>query len=191
MGNLSQASNKVKKFLQRRRVTFGFILAIIFLVFARPEPNMLIIGGIVALAGLLIRGWASGHLQKNRVLANSGPYAFTRNPLYLGSFILGLGFTIASGVWWLGIAFAILFLGIYLPVMRVEADELTAIFGEVYKEYAANVPLFLPLPTGYKSGAEKFDMSLYLRYREYRAALGLVLAWCVLTIKVYSGINLW
>lgn len=191
MKNPSQTNNKIKKLLQRNRVAFGFPIAAIFLIFARPDHNMLIIGGIIALVGLFIRAWASGHIQKNKVLAISGPYSFTRNPLYLGSLILGIGFTIASGVWWLAIIFAVVFLGIYLPVMRVEAEELTAIFGDVYTEYAEKVPLFLPRPTGYKAGANKFDMKLYLRYREYRAAMGLVFAWCILAVKVYTGINLW
>lgn len=180
-----------KRTLQRLRVPFGFLFSIIFLIFARPEPTILMIGGAIAIFGLLIRAWASGHIRKNKVLAVSGPYAYTRNPLYLGSFFLGIGFTVASGVWWLGIIFAVLFLGIYLPVMRVEAEELTEIFGEKYQEYASKVPLFFPRPTSYKASAEKFDMSLYMRYREYRAALGLAFAMGVLAFKAFTGINIW
>ena len=184
-------SSKIKKKLQRLRVPFGFLFAIIFLVFARPEPFVLLVGAIIAIFGLLIRAWAAGHIRKNQVLAVSGPYAFTRNPLYLGSFFLGVGFTIASGVWWLGLIFAVLFLGIYLPVMRVEAEELTEIFGEDYKEYASKVPLFFPLPTSYKASAEKFDINLYLKHREYQAALGLAFALGVLAFKAFTGINIW
>ncbi len=176
-------NQKNKRLLQRMRVPLGFLFGIIFLIFARPEPVALTIGGIIALGGLLIRAWASGHIRKNQNLAVSGPYAYTRNPLYLGSFFLGLGFAIASGVWWIGIVFAILYLGIYFPVMRVESEDLTRLFGEDYKHYAAKVPLFFPLPTDYKASAEKFDMALYLRYREYRAALGLLFAWSVLLVK--------
>ena len=172
-----------KRILQRIRVPLGFLFGIVFLVFARPNPTVLIIGGIVAVVGILIRAWASGHIRKNQNLAISGPYAFTRNPLYLGSFVLGVGFTIAAGVWWLGIAFAVLFLGIYLPVMRVESDDLTKLFGAEYEEYARRVPLFFPRPTTYRASDAKFDMSLYLRYREYRAALGLIFALLVLTLK--------
>jgi len=174
---------KSKRLLQRVRVPLGFLFGIIFLYFANPEPIALTVGGIIALGGLLIRAWASGHIRKNAQLAVSGPYAFTRNPLYLGSFFLGLGFAIASGVWWIGIGFAILYLGIYFPVMRVESEDLTRLFGEEYKNYAEKVPLFFPLPTSYKASGEKFDMALYLRYREYRAALGLLLAWSVLLVK--------
>jgi len=174
---------KNKRLLQRLRVPLGFLFGIIFLVFARPELTVLIIGGVIALFGLLIRAWASGHIRKNQNLAVSGPYAYTRNPLYLGSFILGLGFTIASGVWWLGLVFVVLFLSIYLPVMRVEANDLTRLFGAEYAEYARRVPLFFPRPTGYKAQRAKFDVNLYLRYREYRAALGLIFAWSILLLK--------
>jgi len=174
-----------RRILQRIRVPLGFLFGIVFLVFARPEPTVLIIGGIIAAIGILIRAWASGHIRKNQNLAVSGPYSYTRNPLYLGSFVLGVGFTIAAGVWWLGIIFIALFLGIYLPVMRVESGELTKLFGAEYEEYARRVPLFFPRPTAYRASDTKFDMSLYLRYREYRAALGLIFAWLALAFKTF------
>lgn len=168
------------------RVPLGFAFGIVFLYFARPEPPTLAIGGAIGAIGILIRAWASGHIRKNQNLAVSGPYAHTRNPLYLGSFVLGLGFTVASGVWWLGLIFALLFLGIYLPVMRVEARDLTDMFAEDYREYARRVPLFFPRLTAYKAAADaKFDVSLYLRYREYRAALGLVFALSILALKAF------
>jgi protein-S-isoprenylcysteine O-methyltransferase Ste14 len=175
--------------MQRWRVPLGFLCAALFLFLARPRPVTLIIGGVVALCGLLLRAWSAGHIRKNDRLATSGPYAHTRNPLYLGSFILGLGFTIAAGRWWLlGGIFVALFLGIYLPVMRVEAQTLEALFGDEYERYACRVPLFLPRLLPYREGATaatKFDAALYLRYREYRAALGLLFAWGVLACKVW------
>lgn len=176
---------KKKRLLQRFRVPLGFLFAAIFLIFAQPEPLTLVIGGLIASVGLLIRAWASGHIRKNQKLAVSGPYAYTRNPLYLGSFVLGLGFTIASGVWWLGLLFIALFLGIYLPVMRVEAEDLKTIFGDEYEIYARQVPLFFPRLTAKTANLQKFDKSLYLRYREYRAALGSALAWLVLAFKAF------
>ena len=96
--------------MQRWRVPLGFLCAILFMVFAQPRPTTLAVGAVVSILGLAIRAWASGHIRKNSALATSGPYAFTRNPLYLGSFLLGVGFTIASGFWPLGILFALLFL---------------------------------------------------------------------------------
>lgn len=179
---------KNKRLLQRMRVPLGFVFAAVFLYFAHPEFATLIGGGVVALLGVLIRAWASGHIRKNQNLAISGPYAYTRNPLYLGSFILGVGFTVASGVWWLALLFTALFLGIYLPVMRVEAGDLIELFGEDYKEYASRVPLFFPQLSSYKASAEKFDMSLYMRYREYRAAVGMVFALSILAVKAFFHI---
>jgi protein-S-isoprenylcysteine O-methyltransferase Ste14 len=172
-------------------VPLGFLCAGIFLLLAEPRALTLAVGGLIAVCGLAIRAWSSGHIRKNDALATSGPYAHTRNPLYLGSFILGIGFTVAAaGRWWLlpvlGGLFAALFLGIYLPVMRVEAATLAQLFGEEYERYARAVPLFVPRLTPYSDGGKaraKFDLSLYLRYREYRAALGLVAAWSLLALK--------
>ena len=168
------------------RVPLGFLFAIVFLVFAKPDFLWLAIGAGISIVGLLIRAWASGHIRKNQQLAVSGPYAHTRNPLYLGSFIMGFGFTLASGVWWLAILFALLFLGIYVPVMRAEAKELIDIFGADYEKYSKEVPLFLPRLTRYQgenSSPQNFDFELYLSYREYRAALGVAFALCVLAAK--------
>lgn len=164
----------------------GFACAALFILFARPRPATLVAGAAVSFVGVLLRAWASGHIRKNDALAVSGPYAYTRNPLYLGSFILGLGFTIGSGRWWLRIVFAALFLGIYLPVMRVESATLAKLFGENFQAYAAAVPLFLPRLTPYRGGETRigFDRSLYMRYREYRATLGLLIAWGLLIFKL-------
>jgi protein-S-isoprenylcysteine O-methyltransferase Ste14 len=175
--------------VQRWRVPLGFLTAPLFLLLAEPGARTLAAGGAIALVGLLIRAWSSGHIRKNDALATSGPYAHTRNPLYLGSFLMGVGFTVAaSGRWWhfvlLGAAFAALFLGIYLPVMRVEAQTLAAKFGGEFEAYARAVPLFLPRPTAYRGANEtEFDAGLYLRYREYRAALGLGAAFALLLLK--------
>lgn len=172
--------------IQRWRVPLGFLCLVPFLWFARPTLLTLLVGGLVAILGLMIRAWAAGHIRKNDALATSGPYAYTRNPLYLGSFLLGAGFTVASGQPLLAIPFLALFVGIYFPVMRVEARHLAGWFGEKYSDYARAVPLFFPRLTPYRSEramAAKFDTSLYLRYREYRAALGLLVAWGVLALK--------
>lgn len=173
--------------IQRWRVPLGFLCAALFILFARPRPATLVAGAVVSFVGLFLRAWASGHLRKNDALATSGPYAFTRNPLYLGSFIMGVGFTIASGRWALGLLFTALFLGIYLPVMRVESATLAQLFGESYVEYAVAVPVFFPRLLPYRKGQTGigFDLSLYMRYREYRAALGLLIAWGLLVFKAY------
>src|SRR5713226_43478 len=173
--------------MQRWRVPLGFACAALFVWLSQARPLTLVVGGLVALPGLALRAWATGHLRKNDALAITGPYAYTRNPLYLGSFVIGLGFTIAAGRSILGLVFAVLFLGIYVPVMRVEAKTLDELFGKDYQEYAAAVPLFLPRVSAYRTEAAKakFDPALYRRYREHRAAIGLALAWLLLAIKAY------
>ena len=166
----------------------GFLCAALFILLAQPRPLTLAVGGAVSILGLAIRAWASGHIRKNDALAISGPYSYTRNPLYLGSFLVGLGFTIGSGWWPLGIIFAALFLGIYFPVMRVESATLAKIFGTNYQRYASEVPLFFPRLKRFRNDAAdatRFDSDLYMRYREYRATLGLMVAWGILAFKAY------
>ncbi len=174
-----------KKLLQKYRVAIGLVAGVVFLIFSRPTLISMALGGLVALSGLAIRAWASGHIRKNRELAVSGPYAYTRNPLYLGSLVLAIGFSIATGIWWVAVLVTILFIGIYFPVMSVEAQELTDIFGEDYQKYAGQVSLFFPWFSDCERGENKFELALYLRYREYRAFLGALFAWIVLALKVY------
>jgi protein-S-isoprenylcysteine O-methyltransferase Ste14 len=171
----------------RLRVPLGFALGVAYLVFAQPTPRLLGVGAAVALGGLAVRGWAAGCLDKNRRLATSGPYAYTRNPLYLGSLLLGLGFAAAGGSWALGIAFLALFLLVYWPVMRREESFLRQAFGEVYDRYAAAVPLVFPryfhaaLTTQEK---DRFQWARYKRNREYQAALGYVAGVVFLVLKL-------
>ena len=178
-------ATEFKKMLQRIRVTAGYVFAAIFIIFCRPTGQLLLIGVIIAVVGLLIRAWACGHLRKQAELDTSGPYAYTRNPLYLGSFLITVGFAMASGVWWLAVLSIVFFLGIYLPVMRVEAKTLVELFGDDYHRYSRAVPLFFPRLTPYRdenARGIKFDPSLYMRYREYQAAMGLVVAWSILAL---------
>ncbi len=177
------ASNK--KLLQKFRVPLGFLFGITFMIFSRPTPRLMLIGGLIAITGLAIRAWSAGHIRKNRELAISGPYRYTRNPLYFGSFLLGLGFSIASGVWWIVLLFVILYLGIYLPVMSVEAEELTDLFGDDFQSYADKVALFIPWRSMIEPSEKRFELELYLRYREYQAFLGSIFAWTVLGLKAY------
>ncbi len=174
--------------MQRWRVPLGFVCLALFLLFAQPRPWTLAIGALVALPGLALRAWATGHLRKNETLATTGPYAHTRNPLYLGSLLMGVGFTIAAGRWILIIIFAVMLVGIYLPVMRVESATLAELFGQKYEDYARHVPLILPRLSPYRSPGQpkvSFDSALYRRYREYRAALGLLAAWSLLALKAF------
>src|ERR1700729_2669141 len=105
---------------RRIRVPLGFVFAVLYLWLARPTWQFMLIGSIGIAPGLVIRALASGHVRKNESLATSGPYAYTRNPLYLGSLLIGLGFAVAAGSWWVCAALGVMFFAIYLPVIRDE-----------------------------------------------------------------------
>jgi protein-S-isoprenylcysteine O-methyltransferase Ste14 len=175
--------------LQRLRVPLGFVTAVLFVIFSRPSWRSLALGVPVALCGAGVRAWAAGHLRKNAELAVSGPYAHTRNPLYLGSFVMAVGCAVAGGNWWLGLLLVGFFLAVYVPVMRAEAAHMHQLFPQAFAEYERRVPLFLPRPTPYRLGAPgRFDGALYLRYREYRALIGLGAVIAVLVLKaVFSS----
>ena len=174
-----------KSTLQRLRVPLGFLTAILFVVLAQPSWRSIIIGVPIALCGAAIRSWASGHLRKNAELATNGPYAYTRNPLYLGSFILALGVIICGGNWWLGILLLGFFLVVYIPVMQAEAAHMHVLFPQDFAAYEKNVPLLLPRLTAWRKGENKnFETSLYLQHREYQALLGLAVVIGILILKI-------
>lgn len=176
--------------IQRLRVPAGFIAGIAFLVLSKPEWISLALGVPLALLGLAIRAWASGYLRKNAALATTGPYAFTRNPLYFGSLVMAAGCAVCGGSLWLGVGLLGLFLAIYIPVICAEAAHLRQLFGTQYESWAAEVPLLWPRVTPGVAGlTQRFDSGQYLRHREYRAALGLALVIAILTLKAAAVIS--
>ena len=173
-----------KVLIQRLRVPIGFVTAILFVFFSRPTWLSLAVGVPIALCGATVRAWASGHLWKNAELAVSGPYAFTRNPLYFGSFVMAAGCAVCGGSLWLSLWLMALFLAVYMPVMQAEAAHMRSLFAGDYENWAANVPLFVPRVTPYRNGRiRRFDPRQYLRHREYRAAIGLVIVIGALSLK--------
>src|SRR5579864_2347329 len=105
---------------RRIRVPLGFAFALLYFWLALPTWRWLALGTILIVPGLLIRALASGHVRKNEALATSGPYGYTRNPLYLGSLLIGVGFAIASRSWWVGVVLVLMLFVIYVPVIRDE-----------------------------------------------------------------------
>ena len=175
---------------RRIRVPLGFVLAVLYFWLARPTWRFLALGAILIVPGLLIRALASGHVRKNEALATSGPYAYTRNPLYLGSLLIGIGFAVAARSWWVGLVLVIMFFAIYLPVIRDEEAFLRQKFPE-FDEYSRSVPRMLPRMSpriAPRSGADEtasgFSSDLYLKHREYNALIGSVLLTCALIIKM-------
>jgi protein-S-isoprenylcysteine O-methyltransferase Ste14 len=164
-----------------------WILVPVFLVLARPQPETMVAGAMLAAAGAVVRAWASGTIRKNVVLTTTGPYAYTRNPLYVGSFLVGLGVTIASGSPWLVGLFLGFFVIIYGKTMRLEAEGLEARFGDRFREYAAAVPLFVPRLRPYRSmdaAQTQFMVRRYFTHREWELLLGLALGFLALVVKM-------
>lgn len=171
---------------KRLRLPLGFALAIGYLLFARPTPTLLTAGALIALAGLLIRAWASGHIMKNDRLATTGPYAYTRNPLYFGSFLIASGFALAAH-WALIALVALFFALIYVPTMQRERANIAQRFPGAYEEYCANVPVFAPRLTPWRpsgAGAAEFSRELYMKHGEWKAALGYAGALVVLVLRM-------
>jgi protein-S-isoprenylcysteine O-methyltransferase Ste14 len=178
------AAFDVKHLLARIRVPLGFVLAALFFYFADPTWNLLAWGGGVSLTGLLLRGWATGIIRKDHRLAVSGPYALTRNPLYLGSFIVGVGFSLAGGRLILGLAFLFSFFLIYRAVIQREEAHLAGLFPDEYREYKSMVPVFLPKWAGSAFGQGEFSWNQYWHNREYQAVLGFLAAMLILALKI-------
>jgi protein-S-isoprenylcysteine O-methyltransferase Ste14 len=165
-----------KKLAQKTRVPVGTILGIIFLLLMHPSVRSLWIGGSIALIGALLRLWAAGHIEKGKVLAQGGPYSFTRNPLYLGSFIMALGIILAGQGYWLLPAFGVFFTAFYLPVMKAEEQELLNSHGEKFVEYSERVPRFFPRFRRTDCVSSDFLWSRVIRNREHRTIAGLITA---------------
>lgn len=163
----------------RLRVTAGFIMVAAFAWFSHPDVLSLAAGLPLSACGLALRAWAAGHLAKDRRLAISGPYSFTRNPLYLGTLITALGLAAAGRSLGLALLFTALFTLVYLPAIELEEQHLTEILPG-YGEFAARVPLLLPRwPSQF--GPDHFSSALYRKNREYQALLGWALgaAWLI------------
>jgi len=171
--------------LQQRRVTLGWVFAAAFLVFARPTPAAIAAGALPFALGAVVRTWAAGHIRKREVLAVTGPYAHTRNPLYLGSFLMACGALIMGRNGWLAAAFLLVAVPVYHVVIRKEEILLSGIFGEAFAAYMREVPRFLPRLVVPADRGGAFDWRLVRQHREWRAWLGGVLLALLLLARWY------
>lgn len=165
-------------FFARWRVRLGYPLAILVLWFSRPNLRSILAAIPLGLLGLLIRASAAGHLHKQEVLTMTGPYAYTRNPLYFGSAMLTLAVAVATCSWISAAILCVYFALFYSFVMRREEGELRQHHGPSFEEYARAVPLFFPrlFPAKTASGTVgSFSFARYKKNRECRAAIGFVL----------------
>ena len=169
---------------QRLRMTWLLVLPFLFL--SRPSPRVLLVGALVSLAGLLLRGLAAGFIHKDRELATGGPFSSVRHPLYLGSFLLGLGLALAGGRWWLPVLFSGLFIWLYSRVVGAEERELELRFGEQYELYRGQVSALFPRlgRPHTRTSSLGFQFWLYRRNREWQAALGALVGYGLLWVRM-------
>lgn len=175
---------------RRIRVPLGFLFAAFYFWRARPDWISLAVGGAVAALGVFIRAMASGHVKKNEELATTGPYAYCRNPLYLGSIIIAIGFAIAARDLFVAAGIVVLFAAIYVPVIRSEEAFLRGRFAE-YDDYARRVPRLLPRTLWLGGLTAGFSRELYLQHREYNAFIGAAAMLAALVVKMIWFSHTW
>ena len=172
---------------KRIRVPLGFAFAIFFLWMARPSLLFMALSLLLVVPGVCLRAYASGYVKKNAELTMTGPYAYTRNPLYLGSMLIAFGFALASRSIWIAIALAVLFAIIYVPVIKGEEAFLRSTFPE-FDAYSRRVSRLLPrlgraaLQNDVGGG---FSAALYKKHREYNALIGAALIYAALALRLY------
>jgi protein-S-isoprenylcysteine O-methyltransferase Ste14 len=173
--------------MRRLRLRAVWLLVIPFLWLARPTGPALVAGVALGVFGLLVRGWAAGTIHKEKELTTTGPYAYMRNPLYVGTFFLGLGVTVAGGRWWWPALFLAFYVGVYGPTMAGEAALLAELFGDRYGVYAAHVPALMPRLTPWRDPGVSgggFTFAQYRRNREWEALLGALAGFGFLAAKL-------
>ncbi len=172
---------------RKLRLKSAWLLILPFFYFASPTSGLMAAGIALSALGLAVRAWAAGTIHKNRVLTTGGPYAYTRNPLYLGSLFLGFGVVVAGAVVWFAALFAGFFALIYGVTMRQERRSLEELFGESYREYTERVPALLPRLTPYRGRTRdetSFSVDRYLRNKEWEAFLGSAAGFGLLAAKM-------
>ena len=186
---MTEATNerrgKLQRIAKRIRVPMGFVFAAAFLWWARPTPSTLALSLLLVAPGVWLRGYAAGYVRKNAELTTTGPYAYTRNPLYLGSMLIAFGFGAAAGNWILLAVLAGLFAAIYIPTIQGEEEYLRAHFAG-FDFYAARVPRLLPRLTAARSDQSlgEFSRALYLHHREYNALMGAGAIYLALALRL-------
>lgn len=171
---------------RRIRVPLGFLSAAFFVWLARPTWWSVLAGALVMIPGLLLRAFASGHVQKDKQLTTSGPYAYTRNPLYLGSLLLAAGFAVAARNWWIVAIMFLTLILIYVPVVAGEERYLRNAFPE-YDDYARQVPRLFPRLTRYGNSRSEYSAARYWKHHEYEAAIGCIVMLAILIVKIVIG----
>jgi len=165
-----------------------FIGAFLLVIFAKPRFSGILIGMILIFWGEGIRIWAAGHLQKNENLTVTGPYAYVKNPLYMGSIFITAGFCIlADNIYLLSAAF-FMFCFHYIPYKkRVEGDRLRKIFGSRFEEYDREVPDYLPRGAPYSKEKVSWQFKFFIENSEEGILLLVILGIFLILSRPYWG----
>jgi protein-S-isoprenylcysteine O-methyltransferase Ste14 len=167
------------------RIRVANLVLLPVIILSRPTKISIPAGLAACFLGIYIRAWASGHIRKEKELTVSGPYRYTRNPLYFGNFVLGISMVVGANSWWCLLIFAAYFLMFYPPVIKEERIRMRLLFPDKYEEYKKRVPAFFPsLKPGFPPGRHRFSWSLYKKNKEYRALAGAVVFWLILAGKM-------
>jgi protein-S-isoprenylcysteine O-methyltransferase Ste14 len=178
-----------QKIARRIRVPLGFVFAAVFLWLAQPTWRTMLISLVLVVPGVWLRAYAAGYVRKNSELTQTGPYAHTRNPLYLGSMMIAFGFATAAASWPILIALAVLFAAIYIPTIQSEEAWLREHFPE-FDDYAAKVPRLLPrltpaaFPGSDNASRGRFSWQQWRHHREYNALMGAGAIYLALAIRL-------
>jgi protein-S-isoprenylcysteine O-methyltransferase Ste14 len=175
---------------RRIRVPLGFVCAGVFLWLAQPTWRTMLLSLLLVVPGVWLRAYAAGYVRKNRELTRTGPYAYTRNPLYLGSMLIAFGFAWAAASWVILIALAALFAAIYIPTIQSEESYLREHFAD-FDAYAAKVPRLLPrltaaeFPRHENASGGRFDWKQWQHHREYNALMGAGAIYAALAVRLF------
>jgi protein-S-isoprenylcysteine O-methyltransferase Ste14 len=179
-----------QKIARRIRVPLGFVFAAVFLWMAQPTVKTLLLSLLLVVPGVWLRAYAAGYVRKNAELTRTGPYAYTRNPLYLGSMMIAFGFAVGAASWIIFVALAVLFAVIYLPTIQSEEGYLREHFAG-FDEYAAKVPRLLPrltpaaFPANENASKGRFSAEQWRHHREYNALMGAGAIYLALAVRLF------
>jgi len=166
------------------RKTLGLIYGVFLLFF--PSKRMKKLPLIITLAGIIMRLWAAGIIRKNKRLSIRGPYSICRNPLYFGSFLVGLGLSLSLLPFVLALLFPVIFLSIYIPKMKQEEEDLEEIFGNEFLKYKRDVNLFCPSFKSFESS--EFSMKQAIKNKEYNISLGVI---AIFVLRRFRTLLIW
>jgi protein-S-isoprenylcysteine O-methyltransferase Ste14 len=168
-----------------------FLGAILLLLFAKPEPVGMVVGMILIVMGEAIRIWAAGHLQKNERLTVTGPYAYVKNPLYIGTILITAGFCIFADNIYILTAATFAFCFHYIPYKkRVEGDRLKKIFGDQYIDYDEKVPEYVPRRTPYSNEKARWQFKNFIENSEEGILLIVIAGIILILSRPYWGVIL-